>query len=445
MLPLEVDRYLAKYSLQGWHLEYCAADEIHLAVVIPAIQEYNNIRKLLSSLAQNDPKYFRHTLITFVINNTAKASEEVTGNNMRSLGLLKNIISKAESDDPVIKETLASGLRLALVDASSKGLELPEKDGGVGLARKIGMDLALSAFSYNTAKNVIACLDADCTVENNYITSIYGAFGKKDIHAAYVNFRHTIPMAPGSAPGEAALAIVCYEIFLRYYVLGLVLAASPYAFHTIGSTMACRYESYIKAEGMNKRKAAEDFYFMEKLAKNNVIHKINSTTVFPSPRGSWRVPFGTGQRVNRFVSHSHDEYLLYSPASFYVLEDWLKEFNSFEICQAMPYIAKAKEIHPSLGRFLEEQNFERDWNKILANSKSNLQLIKQKKLWFDGFRTLKLIHFLRDNGFPPINMFDALDEIFRRMQIPFQTEREKGTIPPFEVQIKYLERLREIA
>lgn len=442
ILPEEVKRYLSKYSLEGWKLEYAAMDEIHLAIVIPAIEEYNNIRRLLSSLSENYTKYFRHTLIVFVINNTAKASEEVYLDNGLSLELLRNIVSVRNSEDPIVDKVIHSGLKLAFVDASSKGLELPEKDGGVGLARKIGMDLALTAFSYNAKKNFIACLDADCTVEKNYITSLYEAFSKSNLQAAYVNFRHTIPHG---TPDESTLAIVCYEIFLRYYILGLKAAGSPYGFHTIGSTMACSYESYIKIEGMNKRKAAEDFYFMEKLSKNTEIHKIDSTTVYPSGRGSWRVPFGTGQRVNRFMTHSHDEYRLYSPESFYVLKDWLSVFNSPEVYDAGYYLDKAGEIHPSMKSFLEGQNFSRDWKKILDNSRSEVQIMRQKKLWFDGFRTLKLIHFLRDNGFPPLNMFDALDEIFGRMEIHFQTERKDGSIPPVEVQIKYLEKLREIA
>ena len=34
-------------------------------------------------------------------------------------------------------------------------------------------------------------------------------------------------------------AIICYETFLRYYVMCLRYAGSYYAFHTIGSAMAC--------------------------------------------------------------------------------------------------------------------------------------------------------------------------------------------------------------
>ena len=31
--------------------------------------------------------------------------------------------------------------------------------------------------------------------------------------------------------------------------------------------------------------------------------------VYPSERKSWRVPFGTGQRVTRFHANTHKEYL----------------------------------------------------------------------------------------------------------------------------------------
>ena len=88
------------------------------------------------------------------------------------------------------------------------------------------------------------------------LTSIVDEFNKRNLSAAVVNFRHNI-----EEDSPTTAAIICYEIFLHYYVLGLKYANSPFAFHTIGSTMICDHESYIKVEGMNKKKAAEDFYF----------------------------------------------------------------------------------------------------------------------------------------------------------------------------------------
>lgn len=184
------------------------------------------------------------------------------------------------------------------------------------------MDLALTKFDYlSINKNIMICTDADCIVDSDYISEILQEFNRNNFEAAVVNFAHDI-----SGRDEETKAIICYEIFLRYYVLGLSFAKSDYAFHTIGSTMLCTPDAYVKVEGMNKRKAAEDFYFLEKLAKIYPMGEIKSTFVHPSKRSSWRVPFGTGRSVDRYLSNSRDEYLLYDPKSFVILKTWLEVF-----------------------------------------------------------------------------------------------------------------------
>jgi hypothetical protein len=184
---------------------------------------------------------------------------------------------------------------------------------------------------------------------------------------------------------------------------------------------------------------------MEKLAKITPIKKINGTAVLPSSRGSWRVPFGTGQRVNRFMDKSQDEYKLYSPDSFMILKQWISLFFSNELLTAQIYLEKANLINKSLFNFLVKNNFENSWQKIVNNSSSNIQIQKQKHLWFDGFKTLKLIHFLRDIEHPTINMFDALDILLKKMKIDFGHKNIRDQIPSIEVQKDYLEILREIA
>jgi hypothetical protein len=174
---------------------------------------------------------------------------------------------------------------------------------------------------YSINKKILICTDADCIVDPYYLSEISQEFNRNNYEAAVVNFAHDI-----NGDDEETKAIVCYEIFLRYYVLGLNFAKSDYAFHTIGSTMLCTPEAYVKVEGMNKRKAAEDFYFLEKLAKIYPIGELKSTYVYPAKRGSWRVPFGTGRSVDRYLSNSRDEYLLYNPKSFIVLKTWLASF-----------------------------------------------------------------------------------------------------------------------
>jgi hypothetical protein len=70
------------------------------------------------------------------------------------------------------------------------------------------------------------------------------------------------------------------------------------------------------------------------------------------------------------------------------------------------------------------------------------QLEKQKLKWFDGFRTLKLIHHLRDTVFPVINMFDAADQVFDWLNIP-KPQRGTEIIPPVETQKEYLYLMRK--
>ncbi|HSD63929.1 MAG TPA: hypothetical protein VLB50_09015, partial [Ignavibacteriaceae bacterium] len=387
---------------------------------------------------QLDPRYFNETMLVFVINNMDSSSDEVKLDNQQALIYLRNLIS-GNPEDVLSKEILSKEINIGIIDAASVRKTMPNKEGGVGLARKIGMDIALNVFDFNApGKKLILTTDADCTLQSDYLTEIVSQSNKRNISAGVVKFQHDI-----SGDDIFTRAIICYEIFLRYYVLGLKFAGSPYAFHTIGSTMFCDFESYVKIEGMNKRKAAEDFYFLEKLAKNIDIGIINTTTVYPDKRGSWRVPFGTGQRVNRFLAGIQNEYTLYNPQVFIILKEWLEVLSSTEKTEIDFYLQRAREIHPELIRFLRMRNFEDDMGNILRTSKTGGQLKIQKRRWFDGFMTLKFIHHLRDNGLGEINMFDAMDEIFNYLLVPWIPEREKDSIPELAVRKDYLEILRQ--
>lgn len=437
-LPDNVSKYLKKNSSGNWKLETDNFTKINSAIIIPAVSEFDNIISLLISLSENDAQFFKNTIVVFVINNLKSSSIEIKENNLKSINLLRKIIYQRDSPgNSIIAKIINSKLRLGIIDASTNGNELSEKEGGVGLARKIGMDLALRFFDYSSnQKKLLICLDADCIVDKNYISEINRAFNLNNFSAAVISYKHKFD------DEETAPAIICYEIFLRYYVLGLELANSPFAFHSIGSTIVCDHESYVKVGGINKRKAAEDFYFLEKLAKINKIQKVNSANVYPSSRASWRVPFGTGKSVSRFLSRSKNEYVLYNMKSFFILKEWLNIFNSKKILPADRYLEEAKKINLHLYKFLIQNNFKQSWEKIFLNSNSEKQINKQKINWFDGFKTLKLIHFLRGHAFSQINMFDALDEIFINFNISLNISREKNAVPSLENQKLYLETLR---
>lgn len=238
-LPPTVIKYLNKYTFGNWILEPNNQVKVENAIVVPVIAEYENLRALFDSLLINDNRYFYKTALIVVVNNLADSPEEVKADNQKSLTFLRLIIQKSNLDDPLIQKAINSNLNIYLIDASSPGLEMPNKIGGVGLARKIGMDAALKTFNYNAInKKTLVCLDADCTVDSNYLTTIVDEFNSKNFSAAVVKYEHKI-----EENSLTAHAIICYEIFLRYYVLGLKYANSLFAFHTVGSTMICDYES----------------------------------------------------------------------------------------------------------------------------------------------------------------------------------------------------------
>jgi hypothetical protein len=419
--PIKVAEYLENKSYKQWDLEWNESPGIDFVLVIPSISEFDNIKVLLSTLAQNPQSYLKKSLIVFVVNNSISSGTEIKSDNKQSLDYLRELIRQVSSDQ-FSNQILKSGIKVGLIDAASEGKEFDDIKAGVGLARKIGMDAALRVFDYSVgSKKIIISLDADCQIEVNYLSEIENKFNQHNVSVAIVDFEHTLPEDEIRKHG-----IRSYEIFLRHYVSGLLFAESPYAFHTIGSTVVCEHKAYIKIGGMNTKKAAEDFYFLQKLAKHYTLHRITSTKVKPSARESWRVPFGTGRSMADFSSNKKD-ILLYDPEIYLVLKNWLKLFNS-DLFLSLDFIAREiKKIHDELYNFLEGRGFSNDWKKILENSKSVKQLDYQRKNWFDAFETLKLMHHLRDTSFPMMDIKTGVEKLFKVVEHSVKFDLRSGT------------------
>ena len=405
--PEKIVNYLDKKSLKRWNLEWTEFSGVQAAIVIPAICEFENIKRVLLSLAQNNKSCLQKSLIIFVINNSVSSEPEVKDDNTKSIVFLRELINRKSSDD-IAGIIFNSDMHIGLIDAATAGNEFEDDEGGVGLARKVGMDTALQIFDYSSSeKKIIISLDADCVVEKNYLEEIIGSFTNNKFSAATVDFEHNL-----SEEGINKLGIISYEIFLRHYVAGLLFAQSPYGFHTIGSTIVCDHEAYIKVGGMNTKKAAEDFYFLQKLAKHYDIKRITSTKVKPSSRESWRVPFGTGRSITDFTINKKN-ILLYDADVYVILKNWLELLHSDLSLNSGLILKEAKNIHPELFNYLENRGFRMDWEKILENSKSVKQLEYQRKNWFDAFETLKLIHHLRDTSFPMMDIDSGVEKLFQ--------------------------------
>jgi hypothetical protein len=447
--PSTYNQYMQRYSTFGkkWKLTAPALENVSQVVVIPAYAEKEMLFSTLASLARNQSSSLAYSFILCVINNKKNSPDEVKANNQQTLRYLEMLAGKLCSNSLSTNEDLKnnlkiisdSHLRIGYIDASSEGYEIPENVGGVGMARKIGMDAALCLLQKESScKKIIINLDADTLVQTNYLAAIKNCFTGK-VRAAVVAYQHQEP-----STDEGKAAIYCYEIFLRYWILGLKYAKSHYAFHSVGSTMICSTDAYLEVRGMNRREAGEDFYFLNKLAKLGNISYIKDTCVYPSARASLRVPFGTGKRIQRFLSGGHEEYVLYNPLVFEVLAEWLLLMEQTFHCDGKEIIEKAERINPLLVPFLTDCKFEYAWSRIRNNVRDEDNLIKQLNCWFDGFKTLKFINHLSRNSLPPIDMFTAVNNLLEMQKFTALHSMIVPHRPPLREQRKILHHLREL-
>jgi hypothetical protein len=446
---LLLNKYLKNYSVgETWQLIANDTDHISQVVVIPAYAEREMLFSTLASLARNTPAVLASCLVICVVNNQMNSPDEVKKNNLQTMECLESLIKKQSLHMFCKEEQLHQSLtdigdanmKLGYINASTPGYEIPQRVGGVGMARKIGMDTALRLLGTESATpHVILSLDADTLVQDHYLSAIRHDFTKA-VKTAIVAYEHQMP----SDDLEKA-AICCYEIFLRYWVLGLKYAKSPWAFHSIGSTITVSTDAYLEVRGMNRRAAGEDFYFLNKLAKVSNIDYIKDTCVYPSARASTRVPFGTGKRIQRFLSGTYEkEYYLYDPKVFLILAAWLQLMEEMILEHENQIVVKAGCIHPRLKIFLDDNQFPMIWSKIRRVAREKKLLVKHFHDWFDGFRTLKLIHDLTREVYPLMDMFAALESMLSLSGISSHPWASNTKVPPLWEQMECLDTLRTI-
>jgi len=390
-IPTHIRTYLNKRAAGGpWLINEPISRTFSGAVVIPSLAEAANLPQTLESLAKNPPELLERFLILIVVNQRADATATETDDNRDTLEAL-----------PGWKQQYRL-TNLFWVDAASAELELPAKQ-GVGLARKIGLDLALPLLDYRDGDPLLVCLDADTLVQPDYLHAISSHFAATTAGGASIPYRHR---QATSQAGQSA--IDRYELFLRVYVLGLEQAGSPYAFHTVGSAMACRASAYVASGGMNRRLAGEDFYFLQQLHKTSVVEPLTGTTVHPSPRSSTRVPFGTGRSVGDMLNDGEQRLLFYQPVVFSIVGEWLAYVTNNSTADAVELLNGAGLISPVLHRFLEQSGFRDSWENLKRNNRDGIKLMASFHGWFDAFRTMRLIHELSDQIYPRIEPEGAI-------------------------------------
>lgn len=447
-----VAKYLARYAVP----EIAAAGRIpgpyaHVCA-IPAMDESADLLDGLRGVHVAGPDAW---LAIVVVNATDAAAPAVHARNRALLAALCTSGARAEriADAPAtwLVRAALPGVDLCVIDRASPGWRFPA-DQGVGLARRTGCDLALALYAAGALRTRwIHMTDADVTLPADYFAA--AARADADSVALTYGFWH------GSSPVHDAwvdAATGLYEIYLRYHRLGLAWAGSPYALHTIGSTLAVDARAYAAVRGVPRRQAAEDFYFVNKLVKLGPVREPDGAPIAIRARRSARVPFGTGAATQTIAGEltAGRVYRVYHPRVYAVLGAWLDAMEAFAAAGHAGQAGQAGPAGPAapagpagddvLDRALaagavawrltgEEQgalaqalaSLEARPALLDARTRARTPAALRRRLhdWFDGFRTLKLVHAVRDAGLASLPWHEALRQaaFLDRVSVPADT------------------------
>jgi hypothetical protein len=406
-----LEKYLERRSeireLQSLDLFW---EKIENIVVIPVRAESETLPHTLASLAHAIVSHsIETTAAIIVVNASVDTAAETKTDNARTL-------------DYLTRQHASFPFPLAWIDATTPGRELPAGT-GVGLARKTGVDSVLAELVAHTPGDrlpqrlhdlLVFHLDADCEVSKNYITATRAALTRspqssavkhggcqrqrtagssEGAAAAVIDVRHPFELLP---QGIERAAVVEYECYLRLCVEGLCHAGSPYAFHTIGSSMVSTLSAYVKVGGMPaKRTAGEDFYFLQQLAKTSGVLSVTDTCVFPSCRPSGRVPFGTGPYIAAALESGGPEPRFYPFRCFEQLRVFLAKIADFANSEFNTVRKTLQEaLDPEVLHFLQELRVEDVWGRFRRESRSDEQFLRRFHTWFDYLATIRFLNRL---------------------------------------------------
>ena len=371
-----IDTYLRKRGIKGsWELSPIPFHKFQNIVIIPAYAESEHIGYTLDSLSQCEVDSFDDIMVVVVVNNETDAPLHIIDNNQQTLSNLN------KRNDPFF---------VAVIDASLEGMSIPKKHAGVGMARKIGMDLALK---FANPETLLYCLDADSLVSPTYFSEVQSHFKLNDSVAAVVGFLHI-----KNKNSDLEKAIRQYELFLRNTAMKLKDAGSPFGYVAMGSTIICRAHAYASIGGMPRRKATEDFYFLQEFAKFRGVTEIEAILVYPSSRESERVYLGTGFRMSQAKKGEDLGELAYPNEAFEILKEWLSIAMGGYTIDVNQIMFSVQKLNPLLHDYLLEENINVIWNSLRESSPSEAHFQKQFHRWFDALKTHRLLNQYSTNS-----------------------------------------------
>ena len=346
-----------------------------MIVVIPCFRE-PDILLTLESLRQCTG-FEGHCEVIILINEPEHCDTGISQFNKATLESLKLWI----------KENVVPGISFFPLGP----VRLPSKWAGVGLARKAGMDEALWRFNLiDRTCGIIVSLDADTLVETNYLQAIKAHF---DSHPADVGATIRVSHITEGIPEYQATGIRLYETYMQYYKEALTWSGFPHALTTIGSAFAVTAGAYQRRGGMTRRKAGEDFYFLQTLTQTWRVGEIDATTVHPSARVSQRVPFGTGPVMKKWMEGSPELWYAFNLEAFGDLKVLFARRKQFYNTTPVPFEDFQDPLPDSVTAFIREEKLAPRFSELSANCSSAEIFSLRFFQIFNAFKALRFLHF----------------------------------------------------
>jgi len=402
-----MDKALSKYLEQ--HAEqwiFPSLDSLMLesayrhGIIIPCHAEGERIIATLESLPESDEPI----VVIVIINGRASDADSVLELNRKTIQAIEDRYRLEQSADGLVRQYAFTHGTLLTYLCFEDEHALPDRE-GVGLARKIATDAALYLWTKGRIQSpYLLCSDADVYFPADLYEQLGSDAGRTSPSARLLPYWHQ----PEPDTPDVRHASALYEVSLRYYVLGLRYAGSPYAFHTIGSTIAVHALDYARARGFPKRLAAEDFYLLNKLHK---IRPVQCTTGDPlriAGRVSHRVPFGTGKAVDTILTRG--DWPMYAPDTFGYLRELLLDIERAAITPETWLSAPGDAPLNPAYRCLQDLGYLDALSKRITGASNPAQARTRAHTYFDAFKTLKLVHQLRDTCCPEVPVFNALND-----------------------------------
>ena len=387
-----VDKYLERFAEPEAKLASAVPGRYGYGLCVPAYRESIDTLRLLDDLS-DDPR--GSLLLCLVINAREDSPSEVLQINRQLLAALGQRYGPARTLGLGASWLATPFGGLCLLDRTGPGRLLPSNQ-GVGLARKIGADLLLALWQRGALGSPwLAMTDADARLPPSYPDTLERYRDASQLAALVFPFVH-VPRSP-----QLRASVAGYECKLRVHVLGLARAGSPYAFHTIGSTLAVHANAYAQVRGVPRRHGAEDFYLLNKVAKVGGIQRLTGDPIRIAGRVSDRVPFGTGPALAGL--RAGKQLQLYPQGAYLAVEAVLGALGRLarrpsELPQLQSMLPQTSGVDPAV---LRQAFFALGLGRALAAAlrrPTPAQRMRALHTLFDGFRTLKFIHHLRALG-----------------------------------------------